>query len=218
MENIVKQAKEAGVLCIADEVAVGFGRTGHLFASQSIETNPDLMCFSKALTAGFMPLAVTTCTDEIYQAFYDEDKMKTFYHGHSFTANPMGCAAALASLELLLEKAAQDKIRFLESSHKQFIQEIKNHPVVQDIRSCGTIMAFEVKTNSTGYLSNIRDLLYHFYMDRGVLLRPLGNIIYIYPPLSFTEEELEKVYQSIRESLDWIAQKMKTTPIEEELA
>lgn len=207
LKYLMELTKENGILCIADEVAVGFGRTGHLFASQATGINPDLMCFSKALTAGFMPLSITTCTEEIYQAFYDDDKMKTFYHGHSFTANPMGCAAALASLELLMKPEALDRIKYLSENHIQFLDTIKDHPMVEKTRSCGTIMALNIKTDSTGYLSSIRDDMYRFYMDKGILLRPLGNVIYIYPPLSFTNDQLTSVYSAIRESLDWIEAK-----------
>lgn len=209
LRKLMALAKEKGVLCIADEVAVGFGRTGHLFASHSVDLNPDLMCFSKALTAGFIPLAITTCTEDIYMAFYDDDKMKTFYHGHSFTANPVGCAAALASLDLLLEEKAQNKIQWLSDSHKNFVAKISDHPLVSNARCTGTLMAFDVKTDSTGYLSNIRDNLYRFYMDREVLLRPLGNVVYIFPPLSFTKEQLQKTYSAISDSLDWLLEKQR---------
>lgn len=209
LRELLRIAKSADVLCIADEVAVGFGRTGHLFASHSTDISPDLMCFSKALTAGFLPLSITTCTEKIYQAFYDDDKMKTFYHGHSFTANPIGCAAALASLELLLKPENLEKIQWLSRSHKDFVEEIKDHPRIENVRSTGTLFAFNVKTDSKGYLSSIRDDLYRFFMGKGILLRPLGNVVYIYPPLSFTEEQLEEVYTAIREALIWLETKMK---------
>tara|TARA_R110002072_G_scaffold39108_12_gene112659 strand:- start:763 stop:2055 length:1293 start_codon:yes stop_codon:yes gene_type:complete len=207
LKKLMQMAKSADVLCIADEVAVGFGRTGYLFASHSVDISPDLMCFSKALTAGFLPLSITSCSEKIYQAFYDDDKLKTFYHGHSFTANPIGCAAALASLDLLLKAENLDKIQWLSKSHSDFVQEIKDHPCIENARSTGTLFAFDVKTDSKGYLSSIRDDLYRFFMERGILLRPLGNVIYIFPPLSFNPKQLDRVYSAIREALLWLEAK-----------
>jgi adenosylmethionine-8-amino-7-oxononanoate aminotransferase len=203
LDKCIALCKQYKVLTIADEVMTGFGRTGKLFACDYLTEQPDMMCFSKCLTAGFMPLAVTTCSAEIYEAFLSEDKMKTFFHGHSYTGNAMGCAAALASLKLLTNETTKNQIAQIASSHTAQLAKWKEHKAVRTIRQLGTVLALEFETGeNTSYFSSLRDELYDFFLERGVLLRPLGNVVYILPPYVITDEELKKVYRVIEEALD----------------
>ncbi|MFA5244626.1 MAG: adenosylmethionine--8-amino-7-oxononanoate transaminase [Pedobacter sp.] len=203
LDQLIRHCKEEGVLTIADEVMTGFGRTGKLFASDHLSAKADLMCFSKGLTGGTMALGVTTCTDKIYEAFLSDDKLKTLFHGHSFTANPVACAAALASLDILLEDKTISDIERIRLSHQQFAEQIKKHPKVKDVRQTGTILAIEWENPAgTSYFNHLRDSLYHFFLEEGILLRPLGNIIYILPPYCISNEELDFVYSKISLALE----------------
>ena len=203
LDQLIRHCKEEGVLTIADEVMTGFGRTGKLFASDHLPAKADLMCFSKGLTGGTMALGVTTCTDKIYEAFLSDDKLKTLFHGHSFTANPVACAAALASLDILLENKTISDIERIRLSHQQFAEQIKKHPKVKDVRQTGTILAIEWENPAgTSYFNHLRDSLYHFFLEEGILLRPLGNIIYILPPYCISNEELDFVYSKISLALE----------------
>ncbi|MEM1322923.1 MAG: adenosylmethionine--8-amino-7-oxononanoate transaminase [Bacteroidota bacterium] len=203
LNRLLGLCKEAGVLCIADEVMTGFGRTGRLFASNHMEHQPDLMCLSKGLTGGTLPLAITTCTEAIYDAFLSDDNSKAFYHGHSFTANPVGCAAALASMDLLLKESCQERIASISQQHLAFCRDVAGHPRVGEARSQGTILALEFKTEEgTGYFSNIRQKLYPFFLERGAVLRPLGNVIYLIPPYCISDEQLSSLYGMMKEALE----------------
>ncbi|EHO08237.1 adenosylmethionine-8-amino-7-oxononanoate transaminase [Myroides odoratimimus CCUG 12901] len=205
LSALMSHCKEREILLIQDEIFVGFGRTGKLFAANHLSESPDIMCFSKGLTGGTLPLGITTCTEELYQAFYADDKTKALFHGHSFTASPLACTAALASMDLLLSKDTQDHINRIVEKHKGFIQQLKQHPKVQDARQCGTIFAMEWKTTEcTSYFSDMHDMLYPFFLDRGVLMRPLGNIIYLVPPYCTTDEDLSYIYGCILEALEMI--------------
>ncbi|MEC4077134.1 adenosylmethionine--8-amino-7-oxononanoate transaminase [Myroides odoratimimus] len=205
LSALMSHCKEMDILLIQDEIFVGFGRTGKLFAANHLSESPDIMCFSKGLTGGTLPLGITTCTEELYQAFYADDKTKALFHGHSFTASPLACTAALASMDLLLSKDTQDHINRIVEKHKGFIQQLKQHPKVQDARQCGTIFAMEWKTTEcTSYFSDMHDMLYPFFLERGVLMRPLGNIIYLVPPYCTTDEDLEYIYNCILEALEMI--------------
>jgi adenosylmethionine---8-amino-7-oxononanoate aminotransferase len=201
LDRLFMLAKQHGIICIADEVMTGFGRTGRVFASDYLNTKPDIFCISKGITGGFMPLGVTSCTQKIYDAFLSDDKLRTFFHGHSYTANPLACAAANAAFELLkTHKTAIQSLVDMQHNHKE---QLKNHPNIEQIRQLGTIVAFEVKTNSkSDYFSNIRDFLYRQFIQRGLLLRPLGNTVYIMPPYCISEDQLNKVYTGIKEVLD----------------
>ncbi|MFG0592262.1 adenosylmethionine--8-amino-7-oxononanoate transaminase [Myroides odoratimimus] len=205
LSALMSHCKEMDILLIQDEIFVGFGRTGKLFAANHLSESPDIMCFSKGLTGGTLPLGITTCTEELYQAFYADDKTKALFHGHSFTASPLACTAALASMDLLLSKDTQDHINRIVEKHKGFIQQLKQHPKVQDARQCGTIFAMEWKTTEcTSYFSDMHDILYPFFLERGVLMRPLGNIIYLVPPYCTTDEDLAYIYGCILEALEMI--------------
>lgn len=203
LDQLIHLAQSQGVICIADEVMTGFGRTGKLFASHYLQQQPDIFCLSKGLTGGFLPMGVTTCTQAIYDAFWSDDKRKMFFHGHSFTANPLGCAAALASLDLLLIPDCQENIQRIAASHQNFKEKLSSHPKVKEIRYTGTVLAVEFKTSEdTSYFNNIRDKLYNFFINKGVLLRPLGNLIYVLPPYCITREQLESVYDVMEEALE----------------
>ncbi|WP_353480975.1 adenosylmethionine--8-amino-7-oxononanoate transaminase [Haliscomenobacter sp.] len=204
LDQLMALCKKHGALCIADEVMTGFGRTGKLFATLHCQETPDIIALSKGLTGGMLPMALTTCTEAIYQAFYADDKMKALYHGHSFTGNPLGCAVALASLDLLLSAETQGNIERVVKRQSDFLVKIKNHPQVQNARQTGTILAIEFKTDTqSGYFNNLRDLLYRFFLQRGLILRPLGNVVYVLPPYCITDPQLDQVYTALEAALDF---------------
>ena len=203
LDALIRMCKDNNVLTIADEVMTGFGKTGRTFASDYLEEQPDMMCLSKALTGGTIPMAITTFTQEIFEAFYDEDINKALFHGHTFTANPTGCAAALASLELLQTTEMQANIARVNTNHLAFEKRVQSHPKVVTTRVLGVIFAIEIKTESAAsYYGNLRNKLYNFFIENGVILRPVGNIVYILPPYIITDEQLEKVYQVVESALE----------------
>ena len=203
LDTLIRMCKANNVLTIADEVMTGFGKTGKTFASDYLVEQPDMMCLSKALTGGTIPMAITTFTQEIFDAFYDEDINKALFHGHTFTANPTGCAAALASLELLETPAMQANIKRVNTKHLTFEKRVQSHPKVVTTRVLGVIFALEIKTESAAsYYGNLRNKLYNFFIENGVILRPVGNIVYILPPYVITDEQLEKVYQVVESALE----------------
>jgi adenosylmethionine-8-amino-7-oxononanoate aminotransferase len=203
LDELIKHCRKENVLTIADEVMTGFGRTGKLFASDYLTEKADVMCFSKGITGGTMALGVTTCTQAIYEAFLSDDKLKTLFHGHSFTANPIACASALASMDLLLEPTTEENLYRIESKHKDFATKIASHKKVKCVRQTGTILAIEWDTaGQTSYFNGLRDKLYHFFLDQGIILRPLGNIIYIMPPYCIKNEDLDYIYTKIEEALE----------------
>lgn len=205
LDQLIQLCKQDGVLCIADEVMTGFGRTGTYFACNQLQQQPDFMCLSKGLSGGVLPLSLTTCTDEIYDAFLGDDITTAFLHGHSFTGNPVGCASAIASLELLEKDECWGSIERIHNWHLGFAKEIEGHKLVEGVRVKGTILAFDIKVDSTGYTSGIKDVLYNHFIRQGVLLRPLGNVIYVLPPYCITDGELDKVYKTIISGLEKIA-------------
>ena len=203
LDTLIRMCKDNNVLTIADEVMTGFGKTGKTFASDYLVEQPDMMCLSKALTGGTIPMAITTFTQDIFDAFYDEDINKALFHGHTFTANPTGCAAALASIELLQTPDMQANIERVNAKHLAFEQRVQSHPNVVTTRVLGVIFALEIKTESAAsYYGNLRNKLYNFFIENGVILRPVGNIVYILPPYVITDEQLEKVYQVVESALE----------------
>lgn len=205
LDELLASCVENEVLTIADEVMTGFGRTGTFFATAQLNNRPDIFCLSKGLTGGTMPLGLTTCNAKIFEAFLSEDKLKTLYHGHSFTANPVACAASLASLDILLSPETIANIKRVEAQHSAFYQQIKDHPKLRNIRQKGTIIALEWETgNDTSYLSGLRDQLYTYFLDKGIILRPLGNIVYILPPYVISNDDLAYIYRTIQQALDEI--------------
>ncbi|MFN6944410.1 MAG: adenosylmethionine--8-amino-7-oxononanoate transaminase [Cytophagaceae bacterium] len=202
LEQLISIAREHDVLCIADEVMTGFGRTGKLFASEYCQLPPDIICMSKGITGGFMPLGATACSERIENVFMNNKREKMFFHGHSYTANALSCAAANASLDLLLKEETMQQIRMIEQHHLAFIERIRYNPNVLNIKCQGTILSIELKTgDETSYFNELRDLLYNFFLSEDILLRPLGNIIYILPPYIINYEELELVYKAIEKML-----------------
>jgi len=189
------------VLFIADEVFTGFGRTGRMFACEHAGIVPDLMCLAKGLTGGFLPLAVTVCSSEIYEAFQSGDRSRAFFHGHSYSGNPLGCAAAVASLKIFETEPVFDRINTIERVHRERLPEFRGHPAVADTRMLGTVSAIELRVRDAGYLSNVRARLYRHYIENGILLRPLGNVVYIVPPYVISASDLHYVYDVIGTSL-----------------
>jgi adenosylmethionine-8-amino-7-oxononanoate aminotransferase len=189
------------VLLIADEVLTGFGRTGKMFACELAGIVPDLMCLSKGITGGFLAMGVTLCTDRVESAFRSENRMHTFYHGHSYTGNALACAAANASLQIFEDEPAFDRIGSITKINEERLREIRKHSVVGETRQIGTIGAVELRAGDAGYLSAMRPKLYQFFLERGVLLRPLGNVVYVLPPYVISPDELHRVYDVILEAV-----------------
>ena len=203
LDELIALCREYKVITIADEVMTGFGRTGRFFASDHLVHKADIMCLSKGLTGGYMPLGVTSCSNLIYDAFLSGDKTKTFFHGHSYTANPTACSAALASLDLLEREETQEQIRMIAHQHLTFMEKIKSHPALKVVRTCGTILAFEWNTKErTHYLNEASQHIAAFFLKRKILLRPLGNIFYLIPPYVITKEELHSIYRVVEIFLD----------------
>lgn len=202
LSELMGYCRSKDILLVQDEVFTGFGRTGKLFAVDHLAARPDIMCFSKGLTGGTMPLGVTTCTQKIYDAFCSDDKTKALFHGHSFTASPLACSAALASLDLLLQDTTLDNIQRICRQHAAFVHQLQAYNNRLKVRQCGTILAVEWITEaSTSYFNDIQARLYDFFLQRHVLIRPLGNIIYLVPPYCIAAEDLQYVYRCILEAL-----------------
>jgi adenosylmethionine---8-amino-7-oxononanoate aminotransferase len=187
---------ERGVVLIADEVLTGFGRTGPMFACQHAGISPDLMCLSKGLTGGFVPLGATLATEALFAEFASDDRTRTLFHGHSFTANPVACAAARASLALLDEAGVAPRRR-IEEAHCAAKASLAALPRVRNVRVLGTVLALELTAKRSGYLSDVGPALRRFALDRDVLLRPLGNTVYVLPPYCSTESDLAAAYAAI---------------------
>jgi adenosylmethionine-8-amino-7-oxononanoate aminotransferase len=204
LQALAARLKQANILLIFDEVMTGFGRTGQLFASYTANVTPDIICLSKGLTGGFLPLSVTVCHDFIYQAFLDRRFEKSLVHGHSFTANPLGCAAALAALQVFTDEQILEKLALIHDWHSQGLALLRNHPAVTHIRQMGTIAAFDLQVADAGYTSSIAAQLKTYFYEQGLLLRPLGNVLYLLPPYCISEADLMHAYQIIRQALDTV--------------
>ena len=202
MNELLNTVKLADIICIADEVMTGFGRTAKFFASEYMVKQPDIICLSKGLTGGTMALGVTACNNRIYEAYVNDDKYKTFFHGHSFTANPLACTAALASLDLLEKESCLKQIEWITASNIQFSDQLKINTNIKDVRVLGTILAFEITQGKDEYLNNISSTITIMALEKGVYIRPLGNTVYIMPPYCITQEELQKVYSVIEYVLE----------------
>lgn len=200
LDGYMEVCKAHGVLCIADEVMTGFGRTGPLFSSSALRYAPDLICLSKGLTGGTLPLAVTACRDEIFDAFRSKDHTRTFFHGHTYTANPIACAVAQASLRLTTSEACAERRAAIERQHAQFVLRLNALESVRNPRVAGTILAFDVRDGGTaGYTSDVARQAARFFTKRGVLMRPLGNVVYCMPPYCVSDQELVLVYGALEE-------------------
>jgi adenosylmethionine-8-amino-7-oxononanoate aminotransferase len=206
LDEMISICKAENISTIADEVMTGFGRTGKFFASDYLKEQPDIVCLSKGITGGVMALGVTSCSDKIYDAFLSEDKTKTLFHGHSYTANPVACSASLASLDLLEQEETWENIERISHLHQQFQKIISDKPGVKNCRVRGTILAVEFETGSdSSYLSSIRDKLYDFFIERKIILRPLGNVVYVMPAYCISNQDLEIIYTSITVAIDKFA-------------
>ena len=194
---------------IADEVLTGFGRTGRMFACEHAAVSPDIICLSKALTGGYLPLGATATSEPVYEAFLSDDRMKTFFHGHSFTANPLACAVAIASLDLFHDTGALNRVRDLEGWLRRGLAPLAALSSVGEVRVIGGVGIVELVTdkastasgNTGGYLDDVGPRLAAAFLDRGLLLRPLGNILYFMPPYVVTESETAWAIEQIQEVL-----------------
>lgn len=205
LDKMIAICKQHQVFTIADEVMTGFGKTGKTFATDYLVNKPDIMCLSKALTGGTIPMAITTFAQEVFDGFYNDDVNKALFHGHTFTANPTGCAAALASIGLLETTEMQNNIARINTQHLAFAQKIKTHPKVKTTRVLGVIFALEIKTDSAeSYYGTMRTKLYNFFIENGVILRPVGNIVYILPPYVISNEQLERVYKVVEDAVEMV--------------
>jgi adenosylmethionine-8-amino-7-oxononanoate aminotransferase len=190
---------EHQVLLITDEVLTGFGRCGRMFACEVAGVIPDLMCLSKGITGGFLPLGATLVTEGIRDEFAGHGK--SFFHGHSYTGNPLACAAAVANLEIFEMEDVFARVRMITARHEQRLTRYGSYPRVEETRQIGTMLAIELKAGDAGYFSNLKPRLYKFFLDRGVLIRPLGNIIYILPPYCISPGDLDCVHDVIEEAV-----------------
>jgi adenosylmethionine-8-amino-7-oxononanoate aminotransferase len=200
LDELIGIAKQHHVLTIADEVMTGFGKTGKYFASDYLQNLPDIMCLSKSLTGGVVPMALTTCTQKIYDAFLADEIGKGFFHGHTYSANPLGCTAISAGIDLLVSDEMQENIQRISKQHQLFEIKIKKHPKVKATRQLGVIVALDLAVEMYRY-GALRDQLFSFFMENGVCLRPLGNTIYILPPFVISDEELQKIYSTVEKAL-----------------
>jgi len=197
--------KRHGTLFIADEVMTGFGRTGTLFACEQAAITPDILCLAKGLTGGSLPLAATLCTPEIFAAHYSTDRSRTFFHSSSFTANPIACAAACANLQIWRDEPVRSRIGALASAQEDRLASFRADPRFAGVRRLGTITALDLKVPDPGYLAGLGPQLTAFFQARGLLLRPLGNTIYVMPPYCVTPAELDLVYDAIRAAAEKFA-------------
>ncbi len=201
LQSVRAACSKHNVLLIADEVLTGFGRTGKMFACDLAGVAPDLMCLSKGITGGFLPMGVTLCSDRVEAAFRSENRLHTFYHGHSYTGNALACAAANASLQIFDDEPVFERIAVMAEINSERLAELKKFAQVGEVRQIGTIGAIELRTDDAGYLSAMRPKLYQFFLERGVLLRPLGNVVYVLPPYVIAPGELHHVYDVIVEAV-----------------
>lgn len=198
LSEMIGLCKKHGVLTIADEVFTGFGRTGKMFATDYLSHKPDIICLSKGITGGFMPLGITAVSEEIYEAFYSDHKKHAFLHGHSYTGNPLACAAANASLDLFEKEHTLKKVEIISNLQKKFANGLHEHPKIKSVRHMGTIVALELKSDEkSSYFNDSGKKVYKKLLEKGILLRPLGNVLVIVPPYCIREEELVEIYEKI---------------------
>lgn len=205
LQRIRELTLQHNVLLIADEVLTGFGRCGAMFACELAGVVPDMMCLSKGITGGFLPLGATVCTEAIQQEFVGEGR--AFFHGHSYSGNPLACAAAVANLEIFETEDVFARIHAIAAGHERHLARLRNSPAVADVRQIGSVAAIELKADDPGYFSQLKPRFYRFFLDKGVLLRPLGNVIYVMPPYVITAEELDWVYAVMEEGIATILHK-----------
>jgi adenosylmethionine---8-amino-7-oxononanoate aminotransferase len=194
LDQLLEEARGQGILCIADEVLTGFGRTGSLFAGEQLHQKADIICLSKGLTGGTMALGATAATERIFEAFLSDDRHLTLFHGHSFTANPLACTAALASLDLTLEADCMTRIKSISERHTTFLDILRSFLIIKNARSLGAVLAFELNIGKDEYVNTTGPAITRDALDTGIYLRPLGNTVYFMPPYCITEKEMDQVY------------------------
>ncbi len=203
LDRLIEISNQYSICTIADEVMTGFGRTGKYFSCEYMNNLPDLVCMSKGLTGGYLPLGATSCASFVYEKFLDQDRAKTFFHGHSYTANPLACVAAIASLELLKSEECQNSIRSITETNHQFKEQLSDRNSILDVRTLGTILAIELKTEeSTDYLNSISNYISSWFLRKRIVLRPLGNVFYLIPPYVVTPSQMEYLQNCIVDFLD----------------
>jgi adenosylmethionine-8-amino-7-oxononanoate aminotransferase len=200
LRELKRVAEAHGVLLIADEVMTGWGRTGQLFACNTAGIAPDILCLAKGITGGSLPLAVTLCTAAIFEAHRSSDRSKTFFHSSSYTANPIACAAANANLEVWRTEPVAERVAALTAAHAERLEPLRYDGRFANVRQLGSIAALDLVVEDAGYLAGVGPRLTQFFIDRGVLLRPLGNAIYVMPPYCITGAELDLIYGAIAEA------------------
>ncbi|MER8772875.1 adenosylmethionine--8-amino-7-oxononanoate transaminase [Mesorhizobium sp. M0960] len=200
LTGLKKIAEASGTLLIADEVMTGWGRTGSMFACEQASISPDILCTSKGLTGGVIPLAATLATDAIFQAHYSADRKKTFFHSSSYTANPIACAAALANVEIWRDEPVAERIAALSERQAAGFRRFRDNANFTDSRAIGTILALDLRAGSAGYLAEIGPKLRAFFLELGLLVRPLGNVLYLLPPYCITGDELDRLHDAIEEA------------------
>lgn len=205
LAELKRIAEQHGSLLIADEVMTGWGRTGSLFACEQAGVSPDILCTSKGLTGGALPLAATLCSPEIFEAHLSTDRRKTFFHSSSYTANPIACAAALANLAVWKDEPVRERIDSLAGRHRRHLQRLAGDPRFSDMRQVGTIAALDLKVPAGGYLSEVGPRLRAFFRERHLLIRPLGNVIYLMPPYCITDADLDRAYEAIDQAASLFA-------------
>ncbi len=206
LDELLGLCHEKGVVSIADEVMTGFGRTGKIFAIEHLKEVPDIICLAKGLTGGALPLSITACRLEIFNAFLSEKREHALLHGHTYAANPIACAAALASLDLLQTQDCQQKIAAICRGQADFVKKWRGHPAFNRCESFGTILALEYRTgNSYDYESPLRDSLHGYFLRHGVLMRPLGNTLVLVPPYCISTEDLARIHNLIEKSLEEVS-------------
>ena len=203
LNELLKIANEANVISIADEVFTGFGRTGKILASEYLAHKPDIITLSKGITGGFLPLGVTSCSKSIISEFNSPDYSKTLYHGHSYTANPLACAAANASFAITTSSDCSAAIATISKHQELFCNSIRKNRHVKSVKCLGTILSIELKSSDkSGYTNDWREVIYPYFLERGILLRPLGNVLYVLPPYVINLNELKFIHSEIEEFLD----------------
>jgi adenosylmethionine---8-amino-7-oxononanoate aminotransferase len=211
LDQLISIANEYEVICIADEVFTGFGRTGRFFACDYLKNAPDIFALSKGITGGSLPLGATSCSSKIALAFQSSESSRTLYHGHSYTANPIACAAANASFKLLVSKECKSAIETINKSLENFKANLSGFSVIKDVRVCGTILAIELMTNDTSsYYNPIRKKIYSHFLSKGILVRPLGNVMYIVPPYIISMGELQSIQSEIAQFVRLISGKISS--------
>jgi adenosylmethionine-8-amino-7-oxononanoate aminotransferase len=202
-------ATRYGTLFIADEVMTGWGRTGTLFACEQAGITPDILCVSKGITGGALPLAATLCSVEIFDAHLSSDRSRMFFHSSSYTANPIACAAALANLTVWQNEPVLKRIETLEHMHRERLTPFRSDPRFINVRQTGTIAALDLDVSTSGYLSDVGPKLRAFFRQRDLLIRPLGNVIYLMTPYCVTSGDLDRAYAAINEAADVIGKAQK---------